>query len=62
MALRRAFTENLAPTYERNYDVTPDGRFVGFVATGQGQAVVPTGQMHVVLNWFEELKAKVPTP
>ena len=27
-----------SPSYERNYDVTRDGRFVGFVAAGQGQA------------------------
>jgi dipeptidyl aminopeptidase/acylaminoacyl peptidase len=60
--LRRAFTENLAPSYERSYDVTPDGRFVGFVAAGQGQAVVPAGQLYVVLNWVEELKRLVPTP
>jgi serine/threonine-protein kinase len=58
--VRRAI-ENLAPSYERNYDVTHDGRFVGFVATGQGQAVVPSGQLYVVLNWFEELKRLVPT-
>jgi len=60
--LRRAFTENLAPAYERNYDVTGDGRFVGFVVAGQSQAVVPTGQIHVVLNWVEELKARLPVP
>jgi serine/threonine-protein kinase len=57
--LRRAI-ENLAPSYERNYDVTRDSRFVGFVAAGQGQSVL-TGQVYVVLNWFEELKRLVPT-
>jgi Tol biopolymer transport system component len=60
--LRRAFTENLAPAYERNYDVTRDGRFIGFVAAEQGDEAVPSGQIKVVLNWFEELKARVPTP
>ena len=50
--LRRAI-ESLAPSYERNYDVTRDGRFVGFVAAGQGQAAVPTGQLFVVLNWLK---------
>jgi hypothetical protein len=35
---------------------------VGFVVAGQSQAVVPTGQIHVVLNWVEELKARVPVP
>jgi hypothetical protein len=42
-----------------NYDVTPDGQ--RFVMVRSGQTVVPT-QIHVVLNWFEELKRLVPTP
>ena len=58
--LRRAI-DNLAPSSERDYDVTHDGRFLGFVVAGQGQAVVPAGQLYVVLNWFEELKRLVPT-
>jgi eukaryotic-like serine/threonine-protein kinase len=42
-----------------NYDVTPDGqRFLMLKATEQAQA--PT-QISVVLNWFEELKRRVPT-
>jgi serine/threonine-protein kinase len=48
---------------ERNNDITPDGkRFLGVVAAGQtasGAPAVP--QIQVVLNWFEELKARVPT-
>jgi len=43
-----------------NYDVTPDGqRFLMLKSVDQGQAA-PT-QINVVLNWFEELKQKVPT-
>jgi hypothetical protein len=42
-----------------NYDVSPDGqRFLMVKATEQEQAA-PT-QINVVLNWFEELKQKVP--
>ena len=42
-----------------NYDVSPDGqRFLMLKATEQAQA--PT-QINVVLNWFEELKRRVPT-
>jgi len=42
------------------YDVTPDGqRFLMLKAGEQEQA--PT-QIHVVLNWFEELKRRVPVP
>jgi eukaryotic-like serine/threonine-protein kinase len=41
-----------------NYDVSPDGRrFLMVKADEQGQAV---SQINVVLNWFEELKQKVP--
>ena len=41
-----------------DYDVSPDGqRFLMLKADTQAQA--PT-QINVVLNWFEELKQKVP--
>jgi len=43
-----------------NYDVSPDGqRFLMLKPSEQEQAA-PT-QINVVLNWFEELKHKVPT-
>ena len=43
-----------------NYDVSPDGqRFLMIKPVEQKQAG-PT-QINVVLNWFEELKQKVPT-
>jgi serine/threonine-protein kinase len=43
-----------------NYDVSPDGkRFLMVKESEQAQAA-PT-QINVVLNWFEELKQKVPT-
>ena len=50
--------------FERNYDITLDGkRFLGVVAAGQSSTSgAPTApQIEVVLNWFEELKARVPT-
>ena len=46
-----------------NYDVTPDGRefvMIRPVEGDEGESVPPT-ELHVVLNWFEELKARVPT-
>ena len=52
------------PGFERNYDITLDGkRFLGVVAAGQSSTSgAPTApQIRVVLNWFEELKARVPT-
>jgi serine/threonine protein kinase/Tol biopolymer transport system component len=47
------------PVPNVNYDVSPDGqRFLMVKPGGQDQA---TTQVNVVLNWFEELKQKVPT-
>jgi len=50
------------PGCPRPYDVTPDGRFVG-IGTGAQAGAGSTGpaQLHVVINWFEELKTRVPT-
>jgi eukaryotic-like serine/threonine-protein kinase len=50
----------------RQYDVTADGqRFVGRMvadAAGSTDAGAPTNvEIQVVLNWFDELKARVPT-
>jgi Tol biopolymer transport system component len=50
---------DLAPPFGRNYDVSPDGqRFVMMMSSEPGGA--PT-QLHIVLNWFEELKRLAPT-
>jgi serine/threonine-protein kinase len=46
-------------TGPRTYDVLPDGRFLGLVAAGQAQFGF-AAQIHVVLNWFEDLKQRVP--
>ncbi len=50
----------------RTYDISPDGkRFLMLKAGGVADADNPFGgltQIHVVQNWFEELKARVPTP
>ena len=40
----------------RNFDALPDGRFIGVVEAAEKQP-----QLQVVLNWFEELKRRVPT-
>jgi dipeptidyl aminopeptidase/acylaminoacyl peptidase len=48
------------PSAGRTYDIMPNGqRFLGIVPSGQGQAGV-SAQIQVVLNWFEELKRRVP--
>jgi hypothetical protein len=53
--LSRAPRPGLQAWQRRGYDVLPDGRFASVVvAPGPPEA-------RVVLNWFEELKARVPT-
>jgi eukaryotic-like serine/threonine-protein kinase len=49
--------------FSRNYDVTPDGkRLLRVIDAGQTQSGTPSApQIQVVLNWFEELKARSPT-
>ena len=43
----------------RSYDVSLDGRFV--MLNEWTHPLQPVTQMHVILNWFEELKRLVPT-
>ena len=43
------------------YDIAPDGRLVGRITAGHMEFVRSAAdQIQVVLNWFEELKARVP--
>jgi Tol biopolymer transport system component len=52
------------PIAQRNFDITPDGKRLLVVlpaATGPSEpARTPGQQINVVLNWVEELKARVP--
>jgi serine/threonine protein kinase len=49
------------PGSPRPYDVTPDGRILGVATHGQVQTGSSAAtQIRVVLNWFEELKARAP--
>jgi len=55
---RKLFDLRIAPGRSANhagYDVGPDGRFLVLILDPRA---IPT-QLNVVLNWFEELKAKV---
>ncbi len=59
--LVRRFT-NASPAFQRTYDVTKDGRFLGLIGAGVvKESGVQTSQVVVALNWFEELKRLVPT-
>jgi eukaryotic-like serine/threonine-protein kinase len=44
----------------RAHDILPDGRFVGMVASTETDSADFSGQMRVVINWFEELEQRVP--
>jgi serine/threonine-protein kinase len=45
----------------RTYDMTPGGKFVGLIPAGQTEALTPVApEIQVVLNWTEELRARVP--
>ena len=46
----------------RRFDISPDGRFIAVIGSGQtASGTLTAPQIQVVLNWFDELKAKVPT-
>jgi eukaryotic-like serine/threonine-protein kinase len=52
------------PQTRRQFDLMPDGRFLALAAPGQAETGTSSGQtapeVRLVLNWFEELKARVP--
>jgi serine/threonine protein kinase/Tol biopolymer transport system component len=49
------------PGARTNYDLRRDGSFVGLITAGHREFVRGSdNQIHVVLNWLEELQARVP--
>jgi hypothetical protein len=54
----------LAPAAGRTYDVSADGKKFLLIKdatpTPTSSSAPPPAQLVVVLNWFEELKARVP--
>jgi len=50
------------PVVRRAFDITPAGKFVGLIVAGQTLAATreTNTQVRIVLNWFEELKQRVP--
>jgi hypothetical protein len=58
--LPMTFPERYSNSSSRSHDITTDGKFIGLVRVGQDPADTAR-QIDVVLNWFEELKAKVST-
>ena len=45
----------------RAWDILPDGRFIGITSATEDAVRGSSPEMHVVLNWLEELKQRVPT-
>jgi eukaryotic-like serine/threonine-protein kinase len=56
--------ETREPAVVRSYDILPNGKqFVGIIAAARAQSAdgaLAGQQIQVVLNWFEELKQRVP--
>ena len=49
------------PSSPRTFDFLPDGRLIGVGSTVPSASGAPSqSEIRVVLNWFEELKARVP--
>ena len=63
MPVPRPFQIAAPPTFERPFDISRDGQhFLGLIDAAQTQSGAPAiQQIQVVLNWFEELKARVPS-
>jgi hypothetical protein len=58
MLFEGQFAPSATPS-DRNYDMSPDGQRFLMVKTLEQEQ--PIAQINIVLNWFEELKRKVPT-
>jgi serine/threonine-protein kinase len=46
----------------RAWDILPDGRLIGLVAEGDDEARSTSSEIRLAVNWFEELKQRVPVP
>jgi Tol biopolymer transport system component len=61
--LAASVTGNRLSSQTRAYDVLPDGRLVGLISASDADApgsANSAAQIRVVVNWFEELKRRVP--
>ena len=48
------------PALRAQYHIMPDGRILGLVSAADDAGMPAVSEIRVVLNWFEELKAKLP--
>ena len=49
------------PNSRTLFDVAPDGRFLGMFDV-DGPVLAPPREIAVVLNWFQEVRTRVPIP
>ncbi len=48
--------------FHRDFDITPDGERFVMVFPEDESGAVPYTTINIVMNWFEELKERVPVP
>jgi hypothetical protein len=48
------------PEQRRAYDITPTGKFVARISPSSETYGAVTEPIQIVVNWFEELRARVP--
>ena len=62
-AVATRLTFRALPVAPRNHDIAPDGKhFIAVADAAPNGSAAPTApQIRVVINWFEELKQRVPT-
>ncbi len=60
VTLSRAFNPG-APNVRAIYDILPQGTFVGVIPVGDSNPIYAAPSIQLVLNWFEELRTRVPT-
>jgi hypothetical protein len=56
--VKRPFSPG-APTYRALFDVLPQGGFIGLNPVGDGSPIYTAPAIQLVLNWFEEVNARV---
>ena len=48
------------PGTRRMFDMTADGRLLGLINSAQIGSAGPRGEIRVVINWFEDLRSRLP--
>ena len=61
IAGRPAVVLKIPAWWSEAYDVAPDGRFLFHLQGSRSEEEAPRQEIVVAQNWFEELKARVPT-